>query len=67
MQNIKLPGNDGLIMKEFYARLWNDVKIPLLLATEKTWLVMQLRVSQKQAVIKLIKKKRRDKRYIQNW
>ena len=67
MQNLKLLGNDGLIMKEFYARLWNDVTIPLLLATEKTCLVMQLRVSQKQAVIKLIKKKRRDKRYIQNW
>ena len=67
MQNLKLLGNDGLIMKEFYARLWNDVTIPLLLATEKTCLVMQLRVSQKQAVIKLIKKKRRDKRYIQYW
>ena len=66
MQNIKSPGNDGL-MKEFYVRLWNDVKIPLLLATEKAYLVQQLFLPQKQAVIKLIKKKRRDKRYIENW
>ena len=66
MQNIKSPGNDGL-MKEFYVRLWNDVKIPLLLATEKAYLVQQLFLSQKQAVIKLIKQKRRDKRYIENW
>ena len=46
---------------------WNEVKVPLLLATEKAYLVKQLSASQKQAVIKLIEKKGRGKRYIQNW
>ena len=37
------------------------------MAIEKAYLVKQLSVSQKQAVIKLIEKKGRDKKYIQNW
>ena len=42
-------------------------KVPVLLAIERTYLVKQLSASQKQAVIKSIQKKGRDKRYIQNW
>ena len=66
MENNKSPGNDG-ITKEFYITFWNEVKVPYLLAIGKAYLVKQLSASQKQAVIKLIEKKGRDKRYIQNW
>ena len=65
MENNTSPGNDGLT-KEFYITFWNEVKVPLLLAIEKAYLVKQLSASQKQAVIKLIEKGC-DKRYIQNW
>ena len=57
MENNKSPGNDGLT-KEFYITFWNEIKIPLLLAIEKSYIVKQLSASQKQAVIKLIEKKR---------
>ena len=57
MENNKSPENDGLT-KEFYITIWNEVKAPLLLAIEKAHLVKQLSTSQKQAVKKLIEKKR---------
>ena len=60
MENNKLPRNDGLT-KEVYITFWNEVKVPLLLAIEKAYLVKQLSASQKQAVIKLIEKKGRAK------
>ena len=59
MENNKTPGNDELT-NEFNITFWNKVKISLLLAIEKAYLV-------KQVVIKLIEKEGRDKRYIQNW
>ena len=65
MENNKSPGNDEL-KKEFYTTFCNEVKIPLLLAIEWAYLVKQLSASQKQAVIKLIEKKGREKGYIQN-
>ena len=46
MENNKPPGNDRLT-KEFYIVFWNDVKITLLLVTEKAYLVNQLRASHK--------------------
>ena len=57
MENNKSPGNNGLT-KEFYVTFWNEVKASLLLGVEKAYLVKQLNVSQKQAVIKLIEKKK---------
>ena len=57
MENNKSPENDRLT-KEFYITLWNKVKAPLLLAIEKAYLVKHLNASEKQAVIKLIGKKR---------
>ena len=66
MENNKSPGNDGL-MQKFYITFWNEVKAPLLLVIEEAYLVKQLSASQKQAVIKLIEKKGRNKSYIQNW
>ena len=69
VENNNSPGNDELT-KEFYTTFWNEIKAPLLLAIEKAYLVKQLKqlsASQKQVVIKLIEKKVREKRYIQNW
>ena len=66
MENNKSPGNHGLT-REFYIAFWDKLKVPLLLTTEKAYLVKQLSASQKQAVIKLIEKKGRNKSYIQNW
>ena len=45
MENNK-SGNDGLT-KEFYITFWNEVKMPLLLAIEKAYLVKQLSASKK--------------------
>ena len=66
MKNNKSSGNDGLT-KEFCITFWMNQRIPLLLAVEKSYLVKQRSASLKQAVIKLIEKKGRGKRYIQNW
>ena len=66
MENNKSPGNDGLT-KEFYITFWKKVKAPFLQAVEKASLAKQLNVAQKQAIVKLIKKKGRDKSYIQSW
>ena len=66
MQNNKSPGNDGL-SKEFYETFWEELKKPFMYAIQKSYNIKQLCVSQKQAVIKLVKKKGRDKRFIKNW
>ena len=66
MPQNKLPGSD-VITKEFYAAFWNDLKTPLLSSFNKAFKVGELSTSQKQAVIKLIEKKYKDKRLIKNW
>ena len=66
MKNDKSPGNDGLT-KEFHETFWEDLKSPLMASVNKAYLVGELSTSQKQAVIKLIEKKDRDKRLIKNW
>ena len=62
MEINKSPGNDGLT-KEFYETFWDYVKVPLLLSFNMAFLKKELSTSQKQAVIKLIKKKDRNKRF----
>ena len=62
MENNKIPGNDGL-SKEFYEVFWNGVKIPLLASINDAFITEELSTSQKQAVIKLIEKKDRQKIY----
>ena len=66
MPNNKSPGNDGLT-KEFYEVFWDDLKTPLLSSFKSAFVKGELSISQKQAVIKLIEKKDKDKRLIQNW
>ena len=52
----KVPGNDGLT-KEFYETFWDDIKRHLTLSFQQAFKKGELSTSQKQAVIKLIKKK----------
>ena len=65
MQNDKFPGNNGLTI-EFYETFWNKLKEifvdSVLQAKEKG----HLSISQRQAIIKLMGKKYRDKRFIKN-
>ena len=56
MEINKSPRNDGFT-KEFYEAFWDHVKVPLLLSFKMAFLKKELSTSQKQAVIKLIKKK----------
>ena len=66
MKNDKSPGNDG-ITKEFYEFFWDDIKNLLSDSIKKSFISGELSTSQKQAVIKLIEKKDRDKRLLRNW
>jgi len=62
----KSPGNDGLTI-EFYKCFWEHLKQPLFNSAIYSKIHGSLSVSQKQAIIKLLEKKDKDKRYIENW
>ena len=66
MPNNKSPGNDGLT-KEFYETFWEEIKTPLCNSIKKSYQNGELSISQRQAVIKLIEKKDKDKKLIKNW
>ena len=66
MENDKSPGNDGLT-KEFYVTFWDDIKATFVSSLKQAKERKELSISQRQAIIKLIEKKDRDKRYIKNW
>ena len=66
MKNDKSPGNDGLT-KEFYVTFWNDIKATFVSSLKQAKEKKELSISQRQAMIKLIGKKDRDKRFIKNW
>ena len=66
MQSNKSPGHDGLT-KEFYKTFWNQIKQPFMNSIMEAREEKKLSTSQRQAVIKLIEKKERDKRFIKNW
>ena len=63
MKNGKSPGNDGLT-KEFCVCFFEEVAPPLLKSLNYAFTVRELSTSQKQAVITLIEKERRDQRLV---
>ena len=65
MHSNKTLGNDG-ITREFYIAFFDLIKDLLMSSINYSWKVGELSTSQKQAVITLIEKKGKDKRYIQN-
>ena len=66
MAQEKSLGNDGLT-KEFHSCFWEELKEPFVTFIRATKRKMEFTSSQKQAVIKLIQKKDREKRFIKNW
>ena len=64
--NNKSPGNDGHT-KEFYLTFWQDVKDIFFNALQESKQLKYLCTSQHQAIIKLLEKPNKDKRYISNW
>ena len=58
MENDKFPGNDGLT-KEFYVIVWDDIKATFISSFKQAKERKELSVSQRQAIIKLIKKGQR--------
>ena len=65
-ENNKSPGNDGLTA-EFYKTFWNSVGGILVDSLNCAYDLGELSNSQKQAIIKLIEKKEKDKQKICNW
>ena len=61
--NNKTPGNDGL-SKKFFEAFWNELKDPLLESFYHAKTYKEFSTSQRQAVIKPLEKKDRDKRLI---
>ena len=66
MQKNKSPGNDGLT-KEFFVAFWEGIKDVSLNSCRTAKLKKELSTSLRQAIIKLIEKKDKDKRFIKNW
>ena len=66
MGNNKSPGNYGL-SKEFYVCFFNEIHSYLLQALNMSFREGQLSSSQRQAVIVLIERKDKDKRFLKNW
>ena len=57
MENDKSPGNDGLT-KEFYVTFWDDIKATFISSSKQAKERKELSISQRQAIIKLNKKRR---------
>ena len=66
MTNGKTPGNDGLSV-EFYRTFWENLKSTLHSSVQYSFQVGKLSISQRQAIIKLLEKRDKDKRFISNW
>jgi hypothetical protein len=66
MSEGRSPGNDGLSV-EFYKFFWTDIKDFLFASVCHSRRVGELSTSQKQAIIKLLEKRDKDKRFIENW
>ena len=66
MPNNKSPGNDGLT-KEFYETFWEEIKTLFCNSIKKSYQNGELSISQRQALIKLIEKKNKNKKLMKNW
>ena len=66
MNGGKSPGNDGLTV-EFYKKFWEDIKNVYFESIAYSISVGFISASQKQAIIKLLEKRDKDKRYVGNW
>ena len=66
MDNDKSPGNDGLT-KEFYTNFWPSIGKIVYESFVGAFSNQELSASQRQAIIKLLEKKDRDRRFIKNW
>ena len=66
MPNNKSPGNDRLT-KEFFLSFWDDIKNIYISSIRTAGIKKEFSVSQRQAIIKLIEKKVKDKRFTKNW
>ena len=64
--NDKTPGNDGLTV-EFYKFFWSEIGTFLVDSLNYAYFHGELLNSQKQAIITLIEKKEKDRRWIKNW
>jgi len=65
-QNNKYPGNDGLTV-EFYKAFWHVLGELMVDSLNDFYDRVELSNSQKKAIITLIEKKDKDKRYLSNW
>ena len=65
-KNNKTPGNDGLTA-EFYLAFWPLLEKQLVESLQFSHVHGQLSTSQKQALIILLEKKDKDRRFIKNW
>ena len=66
VKNNKSPGKDG-ITKEFLEYFWGRLGTFLVSTLNHFFEIGELSTSQKQAIITLIEKKDKDKRFINNW
>ena len=66
MSDDKSPGNDG-ISKEFYNFFWDEMSSLLYDSFLSAKAKMELSPSQRQAIIKLLEKSDKDRRFIKNW
>ena len=63
MENNKSHGNDG-ITKEFYCTFWNEIKNIFMNSLRESKLLNALSTSQIKAIIRLIEKLNKGKRFI---
>ena len=64
--NGKTPGNDEIPV-EFYKTFWNSVGVFITEVFNHSFELGQMSNSQKQAVVTLIDKKRKDRMFLENW
>ena len=66
MSDDKSPGNDG-ISSEFYDFFWEEVGVLMYESFMEAKVKEELSASQRQAIIKLLEKMDKDRRFIKNW